>query len=319
MEIPGSRYTCAVDECEAHDRAALIDYRTKRDEWLCWYELRKEEPNSIQQQLFSMMFIDMTYRIVSEPRRDPNGDPNIAARSGLLAHLLDQCYVANQVLAIRRLLDPRRDVISLRRLLDDISQNRHLLTREIYVCYNGLPYDPESWRSLPKTIEREIFGIQAPGLSKYFGSQARHEAFDRLSGIQAAHRARTDRVRDSIFEKLSSWLDATPATNLVTLSHKFFAHAATGDSRGSLEYSGIKLAEIAEIHRALIRVERAITDQLLFIAEARDVVPLAPLGLLKGIDNPYVLSGSIEKMHEHWDRLADERNKWTGGIADALL
>jgi hypothetical protein len=314
---PTSRYKFRVEDCQVQDRAALTEYRGKRNEWLGWYEHSREEPNSIQQQLFSMIFIDLTYRIVYEPRLDASVE-KIAAKRGLLMHLLDQCYVANQVLAIRRLLDDRKDVISLRRLLTDIFRNRHLFTREIYVCYDGLPYESESWQSLPQDDEKRIFGIDAPGLSNYMGSRVRHEVFDRLSGVSPEGRTRTDRIRDGVFDKLEGWIRASPADKLITLSHKFFAHAATPDSRGSIEYSGIKLVDIAEIHRALVRVERAITDQILFIAVARDVVPLPPLGLLKGLDNPYVLSNSIEKMYQRWDELSDERNKWSRGIAEDL-
>jgi hypothetical protein len=116
-------------------------------------------------------------------------------------------------------------------------------------------------------------------------------------------------TKDPVFDKLEQWLETSPAEKLITLSHKFFAHAADTDSRGSLEYSGINLAEVAQVHRAIIRVERAITDQLLFIGVARDVVPMPPLGLLKGLDSPHVSADSIASMHEHWDQLADERNK----------
>lgn len=315
--ITGSRYKFQLEDCQVQDRNALLEYREKRDRWLGWYEYRKEEPNSIQQQFFSMIFIDLTYRIVYEPRLDA-GAENIAAKSGILMHLLDQCYVANQVLAIRRLLDGRNDVISLRRLLNDISNNRHLLTREIYVSYDGLPYDPEAWRSVPKDDEIRIWGIDAPGLSDYLGSRTRHTLFDRLCGVSASSRARTDRIRPEVFDKLTNWITQSPANKLIELSHKFFAHAATSDSRGLVEYSGIKLADIAEIHRTLVRVERAITDQILFIAVARDVVPMAPLGLLKGLDNPYVPANSIEKMYERWETLSNERNKWTIGIEDDL-
>lgn len=268
-----------------------------------------------------MLFIDLTYRIAYEPRRDTSVE-NIAAKSGLLMHLLDQCYVANQVLAIRRLLDRRKDVISLRRLLTDICENRYLLTREIYVCYDGLPYDSESWQSLPPDRETQIFGITAPGLANYARSRVRHEVFDRLSGVSPEARERTDRIRDDVFNRLEGWINTSPAEKLITLSHKFFAHAAEPTSRGSLEYSGIKLVDIAEIHRALVRVERALTDQILFIGVGRDVgrdvVPMAPLGLFKGLDNPYVLSDSIERMHQLWEQLSDDRNKWALGIADDL-
>jgi hypothetical protein len=52
------------------DREALALYRIKRYEWLSWYELRKGDPNTIQQQLFSMMFLDLAYRPLAVARRD---------------------------------------------------------------------------------------------------------------------------------------------------------------------------------------------------------------------------------------------------------
>src|SRR5664280_1956024 len=314
----GPRYKSTVEECDVGDRAALVEYRAKREEWLQWYELRNDEPNSIEQQIFSMIFLDMVYRILAEPRRNTNEDFKIAARSGLLAHFLDQGYVATQILAIRRLLDKRGDVISVRRMLDDICKHRHLLTREIYVCYDGLPYDPDSWRTLPQTVLMQIWGIRAPGLGDYLGALVRHEAFDRLSGVLPSERKRSDLITDGAFDKLTQWLETSPTEKLITLSHKFLAHAADMDSRGTLEYSGVMLADVEEVHRSIIRVERAITDQLLFIGVARDVVPMTPLGFLQGLDSPFVSADSIANMQKHWEQLANERNRWPSGISGEL-
>lgn len=312
-----TRYTSRVEDCDVTDRAALIKYRAKRDEWLRWYELNEGEPHSIQQQLFSMLFTDMTYRILSEARQ-AQGSSNTPPQSPLLAHLLDQGYVATQVFAIRRLLDKRKDVISLRRLLDDIVNHRDLITREIYVCYNGLPYDAESWQKLPETTEIKIWGIDAPGLGNYLGSRERHKTFDRLSGVAPANRTRGDLIQASIFDKLNQWLNSAPAANLITLSHKFFAHAASLASLGSLQYSGIVLKDIEDIQRAITRVERALTDEILFVAVARDVVPMPPLGLFKGLDNPYTTAQAIEIMYQRWNEFTAERNKWSSGIDNDL-
>jgi hypothetical protein len=312
-----SRYTCRVEDCDVTDHTALIEYRAKRDEWLRWYEVTEGEPNSIQQQVFSMLFFDMTYRILAEARRG-NGSATTEPQSPLLAHLLDQGYVATQVLAVRRLLDKRKDVVSVRRLLDDIADHKDLLTREIYVCYDGLPYDSEAWQQLPQTTEIKIWGIDAPGLGKYLGADKRHKTFDRLSGVLPSDRKRTDLIQLRIFDKLQQWLESAPAAKLITLSHKFFAHAADLASLGSLQYSGVILTEIADIHRAITRVERAITDEILFVAEAREIVPMPPLGLFKGLDASYVSQPSIDKMYERWKELSEERNNWRQGIGTDL-
>ena len=128
----------------------------------------------------------------------------------------------------------------MRRLLDDISRNRRLLTREIYVCHDGLPYDPDGWQTLPQSVEMKIWGLHASGASHYLGAHFRHETFDRLSGVLPANRWRNDQIKDSVFVTLRSWLETTPAERIIRLSHKFFAHAADASSRVSLQYSGIK-------------------------------------------------------------------------------
>jgi hypothetical protein len=312
------RYKTTIDQCDVVNREALALYRVKRYEWLSWYELRKGEPNTIQQQLFSMMFLDLAYRILAMARQKTDQESEVSAQSGLLAHFLDQGYVATQILAIRRLLDGRKDVFSLRRLLDDITKHQHLITREIYVCNDGLPYDSEAWQSLPQGIEEKMRGIQSQGFGNYLSSRMRHETFDRLSGILPPARKRGDLIREVVFQELNSWLANSAAEKLILLSHKFFAHAATQDSRGSLAYSGIALADVDEVHRGLVRVERAITDLLLFIGVSRDVVPMPPLGLLKGLEQPYASADSITKMDLHWDQLVAERNQWVKGIADAF-
>jgi hypothetical protein len=316
--VPPPNYACEPHECDVQDQPRLIEYRKKRELWLNWYGLHQDVPHNIQQQIFSMLFMDLAYRSITQPRQAGEQDANLAIRNGLLAHLLDQGYVASQVFAIRRLLDKRPDVISLRRLLKNIHNCRNLITREIYVSYNGAPYDPDSWQQLPQEIERKIWGIDAPGLSQYFASKYRHETFDQLAAVDASNRQRGDLIREEVFQTLNSWLDNSPAAHFITLSHKFFAHAADIKSLGSLKYSGIKLADVAAAQRAIIRVERAITDEILFVAEAREVVPMPPLGLFQKLQFPYCLADSITEMDKMWDGLTKERNQWRYGISEEL-
>jgi hypothetical protein len=313
-ESPELRYKAHIDQCDVVDRKRLERYREKRYEWLSWYELRKGEPNTIQQQIFSMMFLDMAYRVLASARQSAEQDVTSSAQSGLLAHFLDQGYVATQVLAIRKLSDKGKDVFSLRRLLDDMADHRDLITRENYVCYDDLPFDSDTWKAQPQGIETAMWGDEAPGLSRFLGSRVRHEMFDRLSGVPPTARQRGDLIKKEVFGKLKNLLVNSAAQRIVLLSNKFFAHAATEDSRGALAFSGIKLSDVDEIQRAFIRVERALTDELLFIAIGREVVPMLPLGMFKGLEHPYASAKSIENMDKIWDQLAEERNQWTKGI-----
>src|SRR5271169_23539 len=113
---------------EVVDQQRLADYLAKRAKWLSWYETGAGESNSLQDQWFAMLLSEMSFRVVREEvAKDPASMLNIP----LVAHLLSSGYFSSQVLATRRLLDSRPDVISLRRLIDDIRKNRNLITREI--------------------------------------------------------------------------------------------------------------------------------------------------------------------------------------------
>jgi hypothetical protein len=288
----------------------LTKYRKKRAEWLSWYWFQKDDPNNIEGQIIGMIFLDLSYRILAKPRGDMKNGADIAAKSNILAHMLDQGYVATQVLAIRRLLDKGGNVFSIRRLLADIQNNRKLITREIFVAHDGSPYDPDAWQALPPTIEAQVFGIDAPGFAGYVRSSERHKMFDKLSGVAPGDRSRQDMIRIEIFEKLQSWLNSAEAEKLVTLSHKFFAHAADVASRNSLTYSGVSPKDIQAAQRAIINVERAITDDILCIGVAREVVAMAPLGFLKGLDAVYAPTDAIADMEAYWEELKKDRNRW---------
>lgn len=308
-----------IDQCDVVDRKRLEEYRKKRYKWLSWYELRKGEPNTIQQQVFSMMFLDMAYRILASARQSTEQGAASSAQSGLLAHFLDQGYVATQVFAIRKLLDKSKDVFSLRRLLDDMTDHRDLITRENYVCHDGLPFNSEAWQSQAQGVDVQMWGIQALVLGRFLGSRVRHEMFDKLSGVVPTERQRGDLIKEEVFEKLKNLLVNSTAQKIVLLSNKFFAHAATEDSRGTLAFSGIKLSDVDEVQRAFVRVERAITDLLLFIAIGRQVVPMRPLGMFKGLEHPYASVESIKNMDKIWDQLEEERNQWAEGIAKEIV
>ncbi|HEY0704216.1 MAG TPA: hypothetical protein VGD60_15705 [Candidatus Acidoferrales bacterium] len=312
-----TRYKTVAEDCDVRNQARLKEYRVKREQWLDWYDLNSSEPNSIEAQLFAMIFVDLSYRMIANLRKRERAQ-EYAASSGLLVQLLDQGYVANQILAIRRLLDPADDVISVRRLLNDIQTNRSLITREIYVCYDGLPYD-DSWTNLPHSTDEQMLGLATPGLDKFFGSKSRQERFDLLAGVEPERRKRDDVIRPGIFETLTKWLQASPAAKLVKLSHKFLAHAADRKSRNSLEFAGIKLKDVEQTHRAIVRVERAITKHLLFIADGREVAPSSPMGLGQGLDKLFAPPDAALIMDGEWHTLADERNKWVEGLDEALF
>jgi hypothetical protein len=263
-----------------------------------------------------MIFDDITYRASVSVRESIAADVPISARTPTIEYFIDQWYVLSQTLAIQKLLDDRPDVISVRRLLKDVRKNRDVITRESYVSGDGHPYDYDSWMSAISVDDPMIqaFGFNAPSLAGYAMSKARHERFDVLSGKGTDKRTRDDIIRESVFETLIGWISVPSANEIARLRNKFIAHSADALSRGSLQFAGINFSQIDELQRAIVRVERALSDYILSIGVARDVVAIKPLGIFSGLDLPYATSGAQDSMHRRWDELQDERNSWRDGV-----
>ena len=99
-----------------------------------------------------MAWADVSFRTLSKLATD---NDNSSLHNYLLSEALINGHFATQILSLRRLVDNRKDVISLNRLLKDVRGNLKLFTRENYVCFDGLPYDYEAAhaRVLEKNIE----------------------------------------------------------------------------------------------------------------------------------------------------------------------
>jgi hypothetical protein len=317
QNVLADRFKTAVKGCDVEDKKNLITYRQRWVEWMSWYGYGDPpEPNNIQSQIHRMFFNDLTYRATVSVRSSVDAGMEISARSGTLAYLLDQGYVVSQVLALQKLLDNGSDVISVKRLLKNVEKHRAVITREVYVAGDGLPYDYTSWED---TVDKsdpmvQIWGIDAPGLHRFADSKHLHETFDQLSGKKPDQRTRQDVIPKSIFRTLDGWISGPRAEEIGDLRNKFIAHAANALEVGSSTFSGVNFAQIDELQRAIVRVAHALIDDVLTIRIARDIVPYPPLGIFRGLDLPYAPSDAEAKMHQVWDDLSKERNGWNTGI-----
>jgi hypothetical protein len=311
-----NRFKVPVHECDVIAKKTLAQYRDNWMKWISWYRHDPSEPHSIEAQIHRMLFNDITYRATVSVREPVAADVAISARSSTLAYLLDQGYLVSQVLSIEKLLDNGGGVISLKRLLKDVEKHRKIITREIYVAGDGLPYDYRSWgEAIDKTDPMvQMYGIGAPGLVRFAVSKELHETFDLLSGKQEHERNRNDVIRESIFKALNSWINCPSAREISTIRNTFIAHAGDAFRRGSYKFSGVKLSQIDEVQRAIVRVERALTDYVLSIRMGREVVPIRPLGIFSGLDLPYCSSVAQDSMHRLWDELSAQRNAWKQGV-----
>ncbi len=313
-----SKWYCAIDANEQVLNKSLLKlYREKRGRWFSWHESDTDEPNTIQGQLMSMLVTDMSYRVFraeSETQMTGNG-----FAIPLVTHLANEAYVLSQIMAIRRLMDKNGTVLSLTRLINEIEQCRHTITRENYVSYDGTPYDPNSWPASEESLlQHRIYGLESPALSRYFHSAKRHKTFDLLARIGDGQRSRTDLISQEVVSTLRKWIKESDADAFVTISHKYFAHAAQASTIGE-PLRDVKLNEIEVVQKALVRTTRAVFDLILCSESFADTVPMLPLGFFGMVWSNTELIASTARMQKHWNELAESRNAWVLGIKDALL
>jgi hypothetical protein len=238
-------YTFAVEDCDVLDKSGLATYREKRSEWL--HFLNGDDDHAVWRQISAMLWNDAIFRMMKESRRlSRKAGYASSSRNRSLAQFMDQGFVATQTLSIRRLMEkasnkPARQVISLRRVLNDIKTHRHLITREHYVAHDGLPFDPAPVKQayVETVIRRSKNGVHGEwiattGPHAWSMSELAHEKFDELSGVAREHRSRGDLINDRVFEQIEAMLTESGWENIAEFGNKFIAHAADEHSRNSL-------------------------------------------------------------------------------------
>lgn len=283
-----------------------------RQAWLL--QLKNDPAHSVYGQIVAMTDADRTWRLTNEMRRlaahRHAADPSwrSAARNRPIADFMDVGFVAMQALAIRRLLEkkssnPKGQIISLRRVLESVAGNRALITRENYVCYDGLPYDPApgAARALKEAgADPDGFTwIAMSGPEGWDAAAERHALFDQLSGISWDRRGRQDLIRVDYFTELTARLDEPAFVTLEEYANKFVAHSADARSR---EDVGLDMAvtadKIAACHTAIIEVFHALIASVFFEGTHSPVVTRSDP--LRDLDQPWVATDQLGELRRWW-------------------
>jgi hypothetical protein len=312
-----SNYDFAPEACDVLCQERLIVCRSKRLEWL---RLLDGDPiHSISQQLSAIQWNDVVYRCFNEARRLAPRSVPTAAIAPMLGEFLDVGYLSTQVLAISKLVernssDPKKAVISIRRLVDDLADHRALLTREIYICHDGLPYDPEPARqrwyaaTLSKPPRQRATWVATTGPEGWGNVDMMHSLFDRLSGTAPADRSRDDLIQPAVFEALSQGLDDPNIKGLLELRHKVVAHAADANNRPSdLVYASLN--QILAAQRILVKIVHSIGGTILFESGAGGL-PTPQFDQFEHLEQPFVRPDDVDALRRFWDEQSGERDEW---------
>ncbi|MCU1302668.1 MAG: hypothetical protein JWQ87_2952, partial [Candidatus Sulfotelmatobacter sp.] len=316
-ELMAEDYSFTIAQCDvpADRRSALESYRAKRREWISW--LDDDPDHAIWTTISQMVWIDVSFRALSELAL---ADAGSCLTNSLIAEKLINGHVATQVLAIRRLVEGNRGVISLRRLLIEIRSNFHLFTRENYVCYDGLPYDyePVMQKEISEKAGKGAFWGSSTGPESWSSAQMAHEQFDRLSGIAAAERGREDRLPPALLDAIEGWLADSDAESLAKWSHAYLAHAGCAVSREQIAELKVTNDKITNAIRTIARVTEALSAYILYAGgRANSLMPTAQFDQFEGLDRPATTND--EPGRRLWDGLTNDRDEWVNTVREDLI
>lgn len=283
----------------------------KFKEWEKWYS---GDDNSICSQIHDMLFDAAIYYAINEARRyaktNAQGNPEL---NKLVHGLIDRSFLKTQSLSIRKLYDNRDDVISLRRLINDVKRNKDLITRENVLSALELPYDYE------RAIDEGHWQNNSKILKDGSDSENIHKNIDLLAGVESAQRQPNDTVKNGVFDRLNKWLDkCQPIVNFV---NKIIAHTATEESKENVPDKDLRIS-LAKIHMAHCRVVRiaAFIGQVIFYkSSGTTCLPSYAGDKFEHLEKPWMTKESIVKLEDFWDKYEKHINHQAGRKASSLI
>lgn len=309
-----------MESCDVVDRATLAQFRDKLIEWDTL--LNRDPQHSIANQFGDMLWQDAAWRSANFARSFTKDEGPNASVSPLLGSMLDRGYVTGQIIAITRLLEkspdnqPKKAVISLRRLVDELRAARPLFTRENFVAHDGLPYDfePVRDREYAKIAEAAnpegtVYTYLATTGPEGWGmAEAQHKFFDRLSGVGPQARSRSDLITVEVLDRMDASLNDALFDDIRTMRHKGIAHAADAISRnaaGDIK-SGLTLNDFDRAHYLLSGVYQAIS--VIVLGQWRGSgVPVPQHNIFEHCDQPFIATHHIGDVQQFWKSHSDER------------
>lgn len=311
-----SGYKYSVADCHVSDKSRLERYRDKRTEWVNW--LDDDEHHAIWQVLTQMVWNEVAFNTLAEIA-DADGDS--ALNNSLVIEAVLSGHVAMQVLAIRRLTDTTKKVLSLSKLLQDIRSHRELLTRENYVAFDGLPYHYEVVaKEHFRTHGSSMTWLDTTGPGAFASARMAHEQFDRLSGVSPDRRKRDDSMPAKLIDTIERWITDCGAKEIADWSHSYLAHAGSLASRKAIAGNGVTGAKIGNAIKGLARAAEAVSAHLLCSSGRMNALMATPqYDQFERLENAALSSASGVDPSLVWDRVTREYDGSLGEVREDLI
>lgn len=273
-----------------------------------------DDENSICRQLHDLTWYLTVFHVINESRGFSQNAEGRYENNSMVHNFIDKCFFEYMLIALRRLLDKDRDrsTCSLYRLTLDIENNHHLITRSVFFKAYGFEYDVEKVKQEYEEYVRDQIKIgnnpfTVPHRLCWEALEARHSAFDKLSGINKNDRSPNDFVQKTVFEKMRQKLENYE--DVVFYAHKFIAHLETPLNRKKdfTDELNPTLGRLCETHEVLCKIATFIGRFLEFPGPFLGTVVFDQF---ENIDSPFVNTENIKKLNDIWKRYSRQINSW---------
>ncbi len=302
-------YIYSIEECDVSEtrRCSLEKYRELRKD--CLQRLRGPSVFPVSRQLSKLAWHTAVFQTLNEARRlEPSAPAN-----GPGWNLLSEGYANLMSVGIRRLLDKDKRSISLAWVVNKLKRNRHLLTREFFVSYDGLPYEYETCRERyyaamninerAGTCFRPVHGPEAWEMAEIM-----HEAFDRVCG-NPSRRNRSDTISESIILSLEGVLSSSSITLVERFATKVIAHAdMIGPGQEKVSFPAHE--DVLDALAVITGLAHYISTVIFYDANLGDVVPFYDGDPVEALDQPWISSKNLAKLRAFWENLSGAMNQW---------
>jgi hypothetical protein len=309
-------YEYAIEDCDVPEvrHGKLTEYRKLRSK--CLDLLGDSADTSVGNQIRNLAWQTTVFRTLNEGRRLESTRPV----NGALWELITAGYANLVTLGIRKLVDTHDRSGSVPIILKMLEQQSELLTREMFVCYDGLPYDyGKVKRSEDARVLRQNNGVwwgKTRGPLAWSTSERMHEFFDRFTGNKD-RRMRDDRIPRAIFDTLKAQLSHPAIEKVCTFVDKHVAHAERIDQSAA----PIPVATYNDVDAALRQIVRVTSfiSSAIFADALGSVVPTPQFDVLEHLDQPWVTTSNIAALQQHWDELSSRMDSWEHGVEQELF
>lgn len=314
MKIPDYKYM--LDQCSvpAIRRPALEAYRTWRRE--CLERLQGHAETSVLNQVLNLTWYTVVFRTLNESRRLEQS----RSVNGAMWELMTAGYANIITLGIRRLVDNHPNADSVWNVIGRIERRPELLTRENFVCHDGLPFDNNAvYQKHLETFKADSgpYWLTTEGPDAFDTSARMHGAFDALCGFPAK-RKRLDKVDVSILATLRNQLKHPIIEKVRNMVDKTLAHA----ERIPIGSPAIPVATYDDVNEALgiiVRVCQFVSWNLLAEGGFGSIVATPQFDVLHDLDQPWCLPATVPALNNYWHEVSNAIDDWVSSTEDELL